>query len=105
MIRDLRSKEKSEKDERDAQVAATHAAALAQVREQLAEKDEALNKLSARLEESARLAQREQQLMMTAFYEAGLEMQRIKGAGRAGNSGGQSFLQRQRAAANKRDRL
>jgi chromosome segregation ATPase len=107
MIRDMRSKEKSYKDAQDASATRDLSATVDELRQQLTAKDDALAKLNARLEESARLAQREQQLMLTAFYEAGLELQRLKGGARGGGGGAsqQSFLQRQRAAANKRDRL
>lgn len=104
MIRDMRSKEKSDKDAQEATATRDLSQTVDELRQQVAAKDEALSKLTARLDESARLAQREQQLMLTAFYEAGLELQRLKGGARAG-TGQQSFLQRQRAAANKRDRL
>jgi chromosome segregation ATPase len=107
MIRDMRSKEKSYKDAQDASATRDLSATVDELRQQLTAKDDALAKLNARLEESARLAQREQQLMLTAFYEAGLELQRLKGGARGGGGGAsqQSFLQRQRAAANTRDRL
>jgi chromosome segregation ATPase len=105
MIREMRSKDKVEKESVDASATRDLSATVDELRQQLAAKEDALSKLSARLEESTRLAQREQQLMLTAFFEAGLELQRLKVGARSNTGGQQSFLQRQRAAANKRERL
>jgi chromosome segregation ATPase len=105
MIREMRSKEKVEKDTVDTSATRDLSATVDELRQQLSAKEEALSKLNARLEESTRLAQREQQLMLTAFFEAGLELQRLKVGARSTTGGQQSFLQRQRAAANKRERL
>jgi hypothetical protein len=105
MIREMRSKEKVEKETVDTSATRDLSATVDELRQQLTAKEDALSKLNARLEESTRLAQREQQLMLTAFFEAGLELQRLKVGARSTTGGQQSFLQRQRAAANKRERL
>merc|ERR1712000_349581 len=107
MLKDYRSKDKlqslKEKNESQSQLAEINKSnelMINELKRQLAEQDEKTAALSARLEDSAAKAQREQKLMVTAFYEAGLELQRLKAGNRTSSTKTKqtkSFLQRQRA--------